>query len=61
MIKEKDFYLYDWGSKKDNQARYGQDTPPIVDLTQIKELPTAMFVGSVDDLGDPTDASWARD
>ena len=61
MIKEKDFYLYDWGSKSNNQARYGQDTPPIVDLTQIHDLPMAMFVGSVDDLGDLTDNQWARD
>ena len=52
--------LYDWGSKATNQAKYGQDKPPIVDISQIK-IPSAMFVGNVDDLGDPTDARWARD
>lgn len=61
MIKTKDFFLYDWGSKKDNQVRYGQDTPPIVNLQQIKSLPTVMFVGTADDLGDKSDAEWARD
>jgi hypothetical protein len=33
----------------------------MINLSNIKSLPTAMFVGSVDDLGDPTDAAWTRD
>ena len=27
----------------------------------MANLPMAMFVGTADDLGDPTDAEWARD
>ena len=61
MIKEKGFFLYDWGSKDANQKKYGQDTPPEVNLKMIKSLPTAMFVGTADDLGDKSDAEWARD
>ena len=36
--------------------------PPQVDLSKIKgDTPVAMFVGTADDLGDQTDAEWARD
>jgi hypothetical protein len=30
-------------------------------LRNIKNIPVAMFVGNEDDLGDTTDARWARD
>jgi hypothetical protein len=33
----------------------------LVQIEKITELPTAMFVGTVDDLGDIKDARWARD
>jgi len=52
--------LYDYG-KKENQKRYSQNTPPIVNLGNITSLPTAMFVGTEDDLGDVVDCEWARD
>lgn len=43
-------------------AKYNQTTPPLVNLNNIKgDVPVAMFVGTVDDLGDPTDSRWARD
>ena len=54
IINSKSFRLYDWGQKK-NVEKYGQGTPPDIDLTRITELPTAMFVGTQDDLGDVTD------
>lgn len=60
IIKSKEFQLYDWGSKSKNEEKYGQDTPPKVDLGNI-DLPTAMFVGTADDLGDKLDCEWARD
>ena len=53
--------LYDWGSSSANKAHYNQTTPPKLDLSQIKDIPVGMFVGREDDLGDPTDAQWARD
>jgi len=51
--------LYDWGSASANNAKYGQDVPPDVELGKIT-LPTAMFVGSQDDLGDVKDNRWAK-
>ena len=56
-----DMILYDWGSKAVNQKKYGQDTPPHIDLSKIQSVPIAMFVGTKDDLGDVTDARWAKD
>jgi poly(3-hydroxyalkanoate) synthetase len=47
--------LFDWGSQEANQQHYGQYTPPKVDFSKIT-VPTAMFVGSNDELGDPKDA-----
>lgn len=59
-IKYKKYQLYDWGEKR-NLEKYHQKTPPEIDLTKIANLPIAMFVGSADDLGDPTDEEWARE
>ena len=53
--------LYNWGSKQNNMIKYGQETPPRVNLSKITKLPTAMFVGTADDLGDKSDCQWARD
>lgn len=61
MISRSDMVLYDWGSKQINHQKYGQDTPPEIDLGKIASVPVAMFVGTQDDLGDVTDAQWARD
>ena len=59
--RDHSFSGFIWPSKKENEAHYGSSgQPPIVALNKIT-VPTAMFVGSVDDLGDPTDARWARD
>jgi len=51
--------LYDWG-KATNLEKYGQETPPKVELSKII-MPTAMFVGIQDDLGDVQDCRDARD
>lgn len=53
--------LFNWGSDSKNQEKYGQKTPPLVNLKNIKKIPVAMFVGNEDDLGDVTDCRWARD
>jgi pimeloyl-ACP methyl ester carboxylesterase len=60
VIKAKKFQDFDWGQKR-NQQIYGQDSPPEIDISKITDVPLAMFVGSVDDLGDPIDCRWARD
>lgn len=57
MIKTGGMPLYDYG-EWGNFDKYGQDTPPIVDISKIR-VPSAMFGGSVDDLGDPADVAWA--
>mmetsp|Transcript_15439 Transcript_15439/g.26120 ORF Transcript_15439/g.26120 Transcript_15439/m.26120 type:complete len:133 (+) Transcript_15439:1057-1455(+) len=61
IINSKNMQLYDWGSTSLNTEKYGRSTPPPVDLSKITEIPTAMFVGTADDLGDLTDSRWARD
>lgn len=53
--------LFDWGTNELNQEHYGSIYPPVIDLSRITDIPTAMFVGTADDLGDTTDAEWARD
>jgi len=48
------FQMYDFGSKKKNQEKYGQDTPPLYDVSKIK-VPTYVYRGDLDILADPTD------
>jgi len=60
-INSHNMQLFDWGSASLNRQKYGQDTPPVVFLNKITDVPVAMFVGTEDDLGDPTDTRWARD
>jgi len=61
QVNSHNMQLFDWGSKSINNQKYGQDTPPIVFLNKITDVPIAMFVGKEDDLGDVTDTRWARD
>jgi len=44
IINGGDFVRYDYG-KDENHKRYGRDTPPKYDLTNIDKVPVAMFVG----------------
>lgn len=50
------FQAYDYGSKV-NLRKYGQKSPPQFDLSQAAGVPTALFIGSDDDLADPLDAN----
>ena len=36
--------------------RYGQSTPPLLDISTIKDIPIGMFVGAKDLLVTPNDA-----
>jgi len=47
------FQMFDWG-KKVNREQYGQDTPPLYDVTKTT-VPTYIFRGDLDILADPTD------
>ena len=59
--RDHSFTGFIWPTSKENVAHYGPTGhPPIVALNKIT-TPTAMFVGKVDDLGNLTDARWARD
>jgi len=51
------FCDYDYGTEG-NEKHYGLASPLDFDLSEAK-VPTALFIGSVDDLGDPVDAKRA--
>jgi len=53
LIDSGNFRDYDYGHWG-NLREYGQDTPPVFDM-QKATIPTALFVGSKDDLGDVKD------
>jgi hypothetical protein len=36
-------------------------TPPEIKLDKITDIPTAMFVGTKDSLGDEIDCLWAKE
>eukprot|EP01103_Thecamoeba_quadrilineata_P006371 TRINITY_DN16098_c0_g1_i1.p1 TRINITY_DN16098_c0_g1~~TRINITY_DN16098_c0_g1_i1.p1 ORF type:complete len:395 (-),score=43.16 TRINITY_DN16098_c0_g1_i1:70-1254(-) len=57
-VKSDTFEMYDYG-KKGNEAEYGSATPPQYNLKMFPStsLPTALFAGGVDALGDPDDVN----
>lgn len=55
------FNKFDYLDAAVNQQKYGQPTPPVVDLTKISKVPIGMFVGKKDPLGDPQDTQFLRD
>ena len=61
LMKSANMKLYDFGSAAMNTRHYGQPTPPIVELTNIKDISTGMVVGQQDKLADDTDSEWACD
>ena len=56
MISHMDFRRFDHGAKI-NLEKYGQRTPPILSLSDIK-VPVAIFSGDMDMGSDPTDVAW---
>lgn len=62
-ISSEKFELFDYGSSAMNNLKYGQSSPPEVDLKKIEntKVPVAMFVGNEDDLADIEDTEWVRD
>jgi len=59
LIESDNFQEFDYGTQK-NKKKYGQKTPPVVDLQPVGELgiPIAMFVGDEDELADVEDNRW---
>ena len=60
IINSKQFKLFDWGPQT-NLIKYGQKTPPKIEVDKITEVPIAMFVGLQDSLGDDIDNRWLKD
>uniref|UniRef100_A0A8C3TLE3 Lipase n=1 Tax=Chelydra serpentina TaxID=8475 RepID=A0A8C3TLE3_CHESE len=56
ILNSGEFQAYNWRSKTKNMAKFGQDTPP---LYKIKDMtvPTAIWTGGQDLLGDLKDAN----
>ena len=57
LVTSKKFQYFDYG-KKENQKKYGQDTPPLIDLSKLNKVPIAIYSGKADELADPTDVKW---
>lgn len=54
--------MFDWDDDAINQKKYGQSSPPFIDITEISgNIPIGMCVGIQDTLGDIVDGRWARD
>jgi hypothetical protein len=51
------FQAFDYGSAAANNMHYGQSSPPVWNLKNIK-VPVRLFAGSSDELADPTDVAW---
>ena len=51
--------MYDFGAKE-NMKRYGQKTAPIYDISNIKNIPVALFCGTDDLLASEEDYGWLR-
>jgi hypothetical protein len=54
------FQQFDYTKRKANmnQELYSQDTPPMIDVSQITDTPIALFVGQQDRLSTVQDAHW---
>jgi len=53
-INSKNFCAFDYGNAEDNQAHYGQETPPDYDLTKVT-VPVALYWSEADWLAQPAD------
>ena len=44
-----------------NQERYNRDSPPDIDIRNIKDVPIALFVGKQDFIANIYDNRWLHD
>jgi len=56
MRMSKKMQMYDFGSAKENIARYGQPDPPLYNLSRLN-VPTYLFYSDSDWLADPIDVN----
>jgi hypothetical protein len=54
------FRYFDYG-KRMNQERYNRDSPPDIDIRNIKDVPIALFVGKQDFIANIYDNRWLHD
>jgi len=61
-LKNKKFALFNYtqSDPKGNTDNYGSDNIPSIDLTQIENVPIAIYVGQNDSLSVPADADWLK-
>lgn len=59
VLNHDKFASYDFG-KSGNQAHYGKDSAPEINLQAISKVPIAMFVGTADELATVDDNRWAK-
>ena len=52
------FTLYDWGDEEVNEEKYGDVSPPIIEMTENQNIPLRIFSGKQDTLINPIDAEW---
>jgi pimeloyl-ACP methyl ester carboxylesterase len=58
MVRSDLYQMFDYGAIE-NQKIYGQNTPPIYNLSNYpKTIPTAIYMGSLDELADPIDDAY---
>ncbi|CDW76275.1 ab-hydrolase associated lipase region family protein [Stylonychia lemnae] len=58
LIRSDEFRTYDYGAQQ-NFLKYGQEKPPIIDISKISKVPIAMFSGTKDILSDIKSTRWA--
>lgn len=55
-VRKDNFCMYDYGTGRQNDKKYGQRNPPCYDLSKMA-APVALFSGGIDALADPSDVS----
>ena len=57
LIVGQDLKMFDYKSVTANKKHYGQDTPPVYNITGLR-VPTFLVMGGEDWLADPQDEIW---
>lgn len=60
LVKSGEFRYFDYG-KKGNYEHYRDKVPPLIDISEITEVPIAMFVNKQDTLANIYDNRWLKD
>ena len=60
IIKLGEFRKFGYNIDK-NKELYGEEIPPMYNISQIKDIPIALMTGKHDMLSTPTDAKWLKE